>query len=193
VPDLRVRDAAGRQSSLLTVLADGPQDPSAARGAHASNDAMGGHGPQGQRVLIVDFVYTRCQTVCLALGSVFQQLQREIQAQGLQDRVGLLSISFDPANDTAEALRAYRDRMQMSDAVWRVVTLQDADDRRALLDSFGIVVIPAPNGEFEHNAALHVVTPAGALIHIVDIGDPQRALAAAAAGAAATAGTGLKP
>ena len=33
----------------------------------------------GQSVTIVDFVYTRCQTVCLSLGSVFQQLQAALQ------------------------------------------------------------------------------------------------------------------
>ena len=29
----------------------------------------------GRTVTLVDFVYTRCQTVCLSLGRVYQQLQ----------------------------------------------------------------------------------------------------------------------
>jgi hypothetical protein len=60
-----------------------------------------------------------------------------------------------------------------------LLTLRDASDRRRLLDSFGIMVVPAPLGEFEHNAALHVVTPGGQLVRIVDLSRPDEALATA--------------
>ena len=48
-----------------------------------------------------------------------------------------------------------------------------------VLDMFGIVVVPAPLGQFEHNAAFHVVTPDGHLARIVDLDDPDGALRAA--------------
>jgi protein SCO1/2 len=135
----------------------------------------------GDHVWIVDFVYTRCQTVCTTLGSVFQQLQQQIHERGLEGRVGLLSVSFDPAHDTAQSIRAYRDRMRMDPAIWRVVTLSSPLDRRELLGAFGIMVIPAPLGEFEHNAALHLVTSSGMLFRIVDYDDADLALATALA------------
>jgi protein SCO1/2 len=152
VPELSVYDAEGNQNTLRQVLAD------------------------GDKVWIVDFVYTRCQTICTALGTVFQQLQEQIQMRGLDDRVGLLSVSFDPAHDTSDALRIYRDRMRMDPAIWRVVTLSSPLDRRQLLDAFGIIVIPAPLGEFEHNAALHLVSGAGRLFRIVDYDNATLAL-----------------
>jgi protein SCO1/2 len=152
VPELSVYDAEGNQNTLLQVLAD------------------------GDKVWIVDFVYTRCQTICTALGSVFQQLQEQIRLRGLDDKVGLLSVSFDPAHDTSDALRIYRDRLRMDPAIWRVVSLSSPLDRRQLLDAFGIIVIPAPLGEFEHNAALHLVSGAGLLFRIVDYDDATRAL-----------------
>jgi len=155
VPDFTVVDALGREQALRSLLA------------------------QDGRVWIIDFVYTRCTTLCLALGSVFQQLQSGIVEQGLQDRVGLLSISFDPQSDTPAVLGAYAQRMRMQPAVWQLLTLRDASDRRRLLDSFGIMVVPAPLGEFEHNAALHVVTPGGQLVRIVDLSRPDEALATA--------------
>ena len=157
VPALRVVDSLGRASTLPQLL-----------------DA-------GQPVWIVDFVYTRCQTVCSALGSVFQQLQAQIVERGLQGRIGLLSVSFDPAADTPQALRDYANRMRMDPAVWRLVTLAEPQDRRALLTAFGIMVIPAPLGEFEHNAALHVVTGTGLLVHIVDYDAAKQVLALALA------------
>jgi protein SCO1/2 len=133
------------------------------------------------RVLIVDFVYTRCQTICSALGSVYQQLQTEIIERGLQQQVGLLSISFDPANDDPKALQNYATRMRMDPGVWRIETLSRWQDRRRLLDSFGIMVVPAPLGEFEHNAALHLVNTQGQLVSIMDYDRPSDALNAALA------------
>jgi protein SCO1/2 len=133
------------------------------------------------RVLIVDFVYTRCQTLCSALGSVYQQLQQQILEGGFQHQVGLLSISFDPANDDPRALQDYATRMRMDPSVWRIETLSRWQDRRRLLDSFGIMVVPAPLGEFEHNAALHLVNAQGQLVRIMDYDRPSDALNAALA------------
>lgn len=134
----------------------------------------------GGKVWLVDFVYTRCQTVCSSLGTIYQQLQAQIEARGLQGQVGLLSISFDPANDDAAALKAYATRMQMRPAIWQIATLTHWQDRRRLLDAFGIMVVPAPLGEFEHNAALHVVSSDGKLLQIMDYADYKTAIDAAA-------------
>ena len=151
-----VTTASGEKTSLSALLAkDG-------------NEGNNKGGNTGGKVWLVDFVYTRCQTVCSSLGSIYQQLQADIEARGLQGKVGLLSISFDPANDDAAALSAYSARMRMNPAIWQIATLSSWADRRRLLDAFGIMVVPAPLGEFEHNAALHVVTSDGHLTQIID-------------------------
>lgn len=134
----------------------------------------------GGKVWLVDFVYIRCQTLCLSLGSVYQQLQAQIEARGLQGKVGLLSISFDPANDSPAALADYAQRMGMNPQVWQIATLTHWQDRRRLLDAFGIMVLPAPLGEFEHNAALHVVSSDAMLTRIMDYTDFNAALDMAA-------------
>lgn len=135
----------------------------------------------GGKVWLVDFVYIRCQTLCLSLGSIYQQLQAQIEARGLQGKVGLLSISFDPANDSPAALAGYAQRMGMNPEIWQIATLTRWQDRRSLLDAFGIMVLPAPLGEFEHNAALHVVTSDAMLTRIMDYTDYKAALDLAAA------------
>ena len=66
--------------------------------------------------------------------------------------------------------------MQMQPAVWQLVSLRSESDRRRLLDSFGIMVVPAPQGEFEHNAALNVVSSDGRLVRIIDYQDFKSAL-----------------
>ncbi len=158
LPDLMLVDAQGHRTSLPALLAT------------------------GQRVWIVDFVYTRCQTVCSALGGVFQQLQQQVTERGLQDRIGLLSISFDPAHDSPAVLHDYARRMRMDAAVWQIATLAAPRDRRALLDAFGIMVIPAPLGEFEHNAAMHIVR-GRRLVQILDYEQASQAINAALAAA----------
>lgn len=160
VPDFALTDSEGRSTTLHALLAD------------------------GGRAWIVDFVYTRCQTLCTTLASDYQRLQQQIVDAGLQQHVGLLSVSFDLARDDPAALRDYAARMKAAPGLWRIVSLTSVDDRRRLLDDFGILVIPAPLGEFEHNAALHIVSPDGRLLHIADYGDPARALALAVATAA---------
>ena len=130
----------------------------------------------GGKVWLVDFVYIRCQTLCLSLGSIYQQLQAQIEARGLQGKVGLLSISFDPANDSPAALADYAQRMGMNPQIWQIASLTHWQDRRRLLDAFGIMVLPAPLGEFEHNAALHVVSSDAMLTRIMDYADYKSAL-----------------
>ncbi|MBS0370842.1 MAG: SCO family protein [Proteobacteria bacterium] len=133
------------------------------------------------RVTLLDFVYTRCETVCRALGSEFQQLQTEIRARGLQDRVRLLSISFDPEHDTPAELAAYARHQRADGAVWQFAALANSAELPKLLSNFGIVVIPDGLGGFEHNAAIHVVDQRGRLVRIMDLANPAAALAEALA------------
>ncbi|NMM10766.1 MAG: SCO family protein [Polaromonas sp.] len=138
----------------------------------------------GHSVTIVDFVYTRCQTVCLALGSVYQQMQATLQStnkshvliEGAQGKVKLLSISFDGAHDTPQALQDYALRLHADPALWRFVRVQDRQEMQRLLADFQVVVIPDGRGDFEHNAALLVVDQQGRLVRIFDYAEQQLAL-----------------
>jgi protein SCO1/2 len=49
---------------------------------------------------------------------------------------------------------------------------------RALLDTFGVVVIPDGMGGFVHNAAIHLVDEEGRLGAIYDLGEERAVLAA---------------
>lgn len=128
------------------------------------------------RVAIVTFFYARCSAVCSSLGSQYQQLQAATTARGAQHRIRLLSISFD-SRDTPAALTEYAMRQHAQRRVWQLVGIADAHQRTVLLSSFGIVVLPAPLGEFQHNAAFHVVDSEGRLMRIFDLDSQDAALA----------------
>ena len=55
----------------------------------------------------------------------------------------------------------------------------DPEALRRSLEAFGVIRVPAPNGQFIHNAAFNVIDRRGRLTRIVDIGRPRQALAAA--------------
>ncbi|WP_295990214.1 SCO family protein [Rugamonas sp.] len=129
-----------------------------------------------RRVTVVAFIYTSCNSVCTVLGSEFQQMQQIIRQRNLQDKVRLLSISFD-ARDTAERLASYAERQHADPAIWKLVGIDSEPQRKAVLQTFGIVVLPAPLGEFVHNAAFHLVDSDGRLAKIDDFDMPSQALA----------------
>ena len=130
-------------------------------------------------ITLVDFIYTRCQSVCLSLGSSFQQLQASLlsdRAAGQGTGVQLLSISFDSAHDTPAALQAYAQQLQADPTVWRFVRLPDAVQLQQLLRSFQVVVVPDGRGDYEHNAALLLLDGQGRLVRIFDLAEQQLAL-----------------
>ncbi len=134
---------------------------------------------QGGGVTLVDFIYTRCQTVCLSLGSSFQQLQAALladRAAGARAGVRLLSISFDGAHDTPAVLQAYARTLQADPLVWNWVRVPDVAQQQALLRRLGVVVVPDGRGDYEHNAAFLVLDAQGRLVRVFDLAEQQLAL-----------------
>lgn len=134
----------------------------------------------GRASTIVDFIYTRCTTVCLTLGNTFQQMQAALLAdnpEGAEAQVRLLSISFDAAHETPPDLQRYAARMNADARVWRFAGLTDTTDLTRLLAPYQVVVIPDRLGGYEHNAALLVMDPAGRLMRIFDYAEADLALA----------------
>ena len=130
------------------------------------------------RVTVADFIYTRCETLCLSLGGVFQQMQRSLQQSGAKagDGVRLLSISFDGAHDTPDRLAAYAHGLGADPALWQFARVPDARESAALLRRLQVVVVPDGRGDYEHNAALLVLDAQGRLVRVFDIGEQELAL-----------------
>lgn len=131
------------------------------------------------RVLVIDFIYTQCPTVCRALGVSSSQLAQRLKATpGLEDAV-VLSVSFDPQRDTPERLRAFKQAMEPAPSPWRLARPTDMAARQRLLDVFGLVVIADGMGGYEHNAALHLVDRQCRLARVLDADAVDAAEAAA--------------
>ena len=166
------RHAIARSPRVLPVVALEDQD------GHAFTLASYRGEP-----IAVDFIYTQCVSVCTLLSAGFQRLDRAERSRNASgdERLRLVSISFDP-RDTRDRLREYASRYQADGRLWRFARVRDARDLAPLLRAFGIVVIPDGRGDFQHNAAVHVLDAQGRLARVLDVGveplDVERAVLA---------------
>lgn len=158
LPAVAVWDQQGREA--VWFGADASDLPDARLGASASPPAQS--SPQ-DAIYLVDVIYTRCMTVCRALGAEFAQLQARIAADGLSGRIGLRSLSFDPRDGVADLAGYGREhRARLPD--WAVATAVDPTAMRALLREADVIAIPDGFGGFEHNGGLHVVDARGRVL-----------------------------
>jgi protein SCO1/2 len=88
----------------------------------------------GDRLVVVDFVYTTCTTICPILSARFAALQAKL-GDRLDKEVALVSISIDPVRDTPARMAAYARRWR-AQAGWRFLTGRP-EDVEAVLRGLG--------------------------------------------------------
>lgn len=132
---------------------------------------------------LVDFVYTRCPSVCRALGSEYQRMQRELDIRQASEPmlrdVHLVSISFDVEHDEPARLARYAAELRADPAYWTLAVPATHDDALALLRSLAVVVVPDGEGGFVHNGAIHLLDERGRLRGLFEFDQWPQALAAA--------------
>ena len=141
---------------------------------HSTLEALRG------RIVVVDFIYTNCPTLCISLGRTFARLQT-IFSNLRRDDVNLVSIGFDAQHDTPDSLAAYAERHHASPRWWTIARVLNPQDMQPLLSAFGVVAIADGYGGFTHNAALHVIDTRGRLVRILDADDVEGVVALLAA------------
>jgi len=125
------------------------------------------------QVIVLDFIYTRCPTVCKTLGASSSQLAQRWSQDG--QPVTVLSISFDPANDEPAQLANFKKHMESQASPWRLARPTSLSPLEQLLAAAGVVVIPDGMQGYDHNAALHIVNKDCRITQILDIEDIENA------------------
>lgn len=111
----------------------------------------------------VTFIYTRCPLpqFCPLLDRRFAEVQTIVATDPLlAGKVRLLSISFDPKFDRAEALRAHAGKVHADPRVWRFATAEEEVVDR-LAAQFGVNVIREKDATITHNLRTAILTPSG--------------------------------
>ena len=83
-------------------------------GKHVSLDDLRG------KVLVIDFFFSRCPTICPGLARSMKRLQDSFVKN--DSIVQFISISVDPGNDSVPQLRKFADRFNANHDTWWFVT-----------------------------------------------------------------------
>jgi protein SCO1/2 len=82
----------------------------------------------GDNIVVMDFVYTTCTTICPVLSALFTQVQGKL-GDAVGDEVTLVSMSVDPVRDTPQRLKAYSAKHRAGDGwLWLTGPKADVDD-----------------------------------------------------------------
>ena len=120
----------------------------------------------GDRFVLLSFVYTRCTDVngCPLAKAVLHLLRARLKEQPeLAAATRLVSMSFDPENDTPEAMRAYRSVSEGDSVEWLFLTTRDRADLQPILDGYGQYTLReydedgAYTGEFAHLLRVYLI------------------------------------
>lgn len=92
--------AAALPPAVNVTLVDAPLLDQDGRPVHFAKDVV------GDRIVVMDFVFTTCTTICPILSAKLAGLQGRL-GDRLGQGIGLVSVSIDPARDTPARLKAH--------------------------------------------------------------------------------------
>ncbi|MEG9295838.1 SCO family protein [Mangrovibacillus sp. Mu-81] len=127
------------------------------------------------KIILADFIFTNCDTVCLPMTANMAKLQSEIKKAGLEDDVQLVSISIDPEQDTPETLTEYSIRHSADYSNWTFLTGYSRDE----IETFANVSFKTPaakvegSNQFVHATSFFLVSETGKLLNKYEgVSDP---------------------
>lgn len=132
---------------------------------------------------LVTFIYTKCPmpTFCPLMDQNFATIQKKLQADpALRGRVHLVSVSFDPINDSPAVLTTHATKLGADPKTWTFLT-GDRDEIDKFAMRFGVSVARATGDQRDitHNLRTALIDAQGKLVKVY-IGNewtPDQALA----------------
>ncbi len=134
--------------------------------------------PQKNETVLVEFIYTSCGDICQVAAFDFSEIRDQLALENADVR--MISISFDPEQDTPEQLSYYGEAHNADGTLWTVarpVSLSEDQTLSDLLELFGVTVIANEWGGFEHNTAIHLIDENGQFSRVFDTDDVDQVVA----------------
>lgn len=121
------------------------------------------HALYDDRIVVLSFIYTACPDVngCPLATFVLSMVQRRLAADdALNSRVRLLTVSFDPANDSPAVMADYGRSFRHPDVDWRFLTAASESTLDPIIERYDQAVIRdrGPDGQ-----------PIGTMSHILRV------------------------
>jgi protein SCO1/2 len=103
----------------------------------------------GDKIVVMDFVYTTCTTVCPVLTALFTQVQTQL-GDDLGNEVVMVSMTVDATRDTPARLKAYATKHRVQEGwIWLTGPKPTMDDVLTGLGAFSV--------SFEDHPAMVIV------------------------------------
>jgi len=116
--------------------------------------------------VVMTFIYTKCPlaTFCPLMDRHFATLQTSLDAAAAK-KVRLVTVSFDPANDTPPVLKQHARTLKADPTRWTFLT-GDQDEIDRFAARFGVAVSRAPNDprDITHNLRTVIIDAEGKLV-----------------------------
>jgi protein SCO1/2 len=161
-------DATAPEITESDILKPGDAAPDTAL-VDETNTARPLSAYKGHRVALT-FIYTRCPQpdFCPLMDRNFAAIQNEVKKTPGMGDVRLVSVSFDPANDTPAILKIHAEMLEADPAVWHFETTSVADIKD-FAKKFGVTAVPSDESPaiLTHNLSTAVFGADGRLVKII--------------------------
>jgi protein SCO1/2 len=111
------------------------------------------------KIVVVNFIYTKCPDVCPLLSAKFAAMQRSLEEQKQTDYL-FVSITTDPARDNSQTLKSYATLFKADERGWLFLT-GSKEALAKVWKEFGVTVRKAPDGEVQHTTLTTVIDRQG--------------------------------
>jgi cytochrome oxidase Cu insertion factor (SCO1/SenC/PrrC family) len=110
------------------------------------------HALYDNKTVVLSFIYTACPDVngCPLATFVLSLVQRRLSSdEHLRAKVRLVTVSFDPANDSPAVMANYGKSFRRGDVDWRFLTAGSEESLAPILDDYDQAVIRdrSPDGQ----------------------------------------------
>lgn len=135
--------------------------------ADANGDVVTSEALRG-KVVVLNFIYTRCDDACPIHQHLIGQVQEETNTQGLQDDVVFITIATDTEDlaSTHQNMRDYAERFRMDYHNWQFLFRQESDPPETTLElaeQYGLEFLEAAEGVQMHGIVTHVIDNEGVM------------------------------
>ena len=114
------------------------------------------------RPQVMALFFTSCQHSCPLIVNDMKEIEKGLPAS-VRNKVDFLLVSIDPERDTAEALRAFRNKHGLAIEHWSLLR-GNAEDVKKLADLVGFRYFPGSNLQYAHSLLISVLNPAGEIV-----------------------------
>jgi protein SCO1/2 len=118
------------------------------------------------KVVVLNFIYTRCTDDCPLHMNTIAQLQDLANAKGLRDEVQFVTIATDTEDvaSTRENMRAYGKNLAFDPANWRFLYRAEGESTettRQVAEAYNLAFSDAGEGVQVHGVVTHVIDQTG--------------------------------